>query len=142
MARVEAQKGFVVETLYGYYQGVYEDPERGYRVRDTYRDYRFISCTGDINLARFFSSRQLAEECAGGILGKAVPAIQMTAVQITREDEKPVSLGHAIISMIEQEQERTIRNEIRSGRRVRFADDRDPMYDDSGYQPDPDFEED
>lgn len=142
MARVEARKGFVVETPFGYYDGVYEDPERGYRVRDTYRDYRFISCTGDINLARFFSSRQLAKECADGILGKAVPAVQMTAVQIAREDEKPVSLGHAIISMIEQEQERTIRNEIRRGKRVRFADDKDPMYDDSGYQPDPDFEED
>ena len=130
MARIEAQKGFVVETLYGYYQGVYEDPERGYRVRDTYRDYRFISCTGDINLARFFSSRQLAEECADGILGKAVPAVQMTAVQITREDEKPVSLGLVINSMIAKEQDQTVRNAIRSGRRVRFADDKDPMYDD------------
>lgn len=142
MARIETRKGFVVETPYGYYQGVYEDPERGYRVRDTYKDYRFISCTGDINLARFFSSRQLAEECADGILGKAVPAVQMTAVQITREDEKPVSLGRVIISMIEEEKDQTIRNAIRSGKHVRFADDKDPMYDDSGYQPDPDFEED
>lgn len=142
MARIEARKGFVVETPYGYYHGVYEDPERGYRVRDTYRDYRFISCTGDINLARFFSIRQLAEECADGILGKAVPAVQMTAVQITREDEKPVSLGHVINSMIAEEQDQMARNAIRSGKRVRFADDKDPMYDDSGYQPDPDFEED
>lgn len=141
MARIEARKGFVVETPYGYYHGVYEDPERGYRVRDTYRDYRFISCTGNINLARFFSSRQLAEECADGILGKAVPAVQATAVQITREDEKPVLPGHVINSMTEKEYQ-TIRNAIRSGKYVRFADDRDPMYDDSGYQPDPDFEED
>lgn len=141
MARIEAQKGFVVETPYGYYHGVYEDPERGYRVRDTYRDYRFISCTGDINLARFFSSRQLAEECADGILGKAVPAVQATAVQITREDEKPLLPGRVVKSMTEKEHQ-TIRNGIRSGKYVRFADDKDPMYDDSGYQPDPDFEED
>ena len=141
MPKIEARKGFVVETPYGYYHGVYEDPERGYRVRDTYRDYRFISCTGDINLARFFSIRQLAEECADGILGKAVPAVQMTAVQITREDEKPVLPGRAINSMTEKEYQ-TIRDTIRSGKHVRFADDKDPMYDDSGYQPDPDFEED
>lgn len=141
MARIEAQKGFIVETPYGYYHGVYEDPERGYRVRDTYKDYRFISCTGNINLARFFSSRQLAEECADGILGKAVPAVQATAVQITREDEKTVLPGRVINSMTEKEYQ-TIRDEIRSGKCIRFADDRDPMYDDSGYQPDPDFEED
>ena len=141
MPKIEAQKGFVVETPYGYYHGVYEDPERGYRMRDTYRDYRFISCTGNINLARFFSSRQLAEECADGILGKAVPAVQATAVQITREDEKPVLPGRAINSMTEKEYQ-TIRDTIRSGKHVRFADDKDPMYDDSGYQPDPDFEED
>lgn len=141
MARIEAQKGFVVETPYGYYNGVYVDPERGYRMRDTYRDYRFISCTGNINLARFFSSRQLAEECADGILGKAVPAVQATAVQITREDEKPLLPGRVVKSMTEKEYQ-TIRNGIRSGKYVRFADDKDPMYDDSGYQPDPDFEED
>ena len=141
MARIEARKGFVVETPYGYYHGVYEDPERGYRVQDTYRDYRFISCTGNINLARFFSSRQLAEECADGILGKAVPAVQATAVQITREDEKPVLMGHVINSMTEKEYQ-TIRDAIRNGKNIRFADDKDPMYDDSGYQPDPDFEED
>lgn len=141
MARIEARKGFVVETPYGYYHGVYEDPERGYRVRDTYRDYRFISCTGNINLARFFSSRQLAEECADGIHGKAVPAVQATAVQITREDEKPLLPGRVINSMTEKEYQ-TIRDAIRNGKHIRFADDKDPMYDDSGYQPDPDFEED
>ena len=141
MARVEAKRGFVVETPFGYYNGVYMDPEREFSIYDRYKDYKFISCTGEINDADIFYSEYMANECAEGVGGKVVPAIRMIAIDTAREDEKPASLGLVINNMLMDEQDRLIRKTIKEGKNIRYADDKDPMYDDSGYQPDPDFEE-